>query len=74
MIDLTSSKSMLEAWSWRARRALERHFETARRLSRRHYWIGTLLIMSSVIVTALSGRSIGGPNQPVFSWLEAFWL
>ncbi|HEX2763219.1 MAG TPA: SLATT domain-containing protein [Allosphingosinicella sp.] len=67
-VDRATGVAMLQAWSWRSRRALDGHYETARRLSRRHYWTGSLLVFLSIVVTVLSGRSLGARSQPLLDY------
>ncbi|HVB68744.1 MAG TPA: SLATT domain-containing protein [Acetobacteraceae bacterium] len=56
---------LLNAWAWRAERAIFAHYATARRLDSRHRIMGTALIFSSAAAAVLSGRQIFGVTQPV---------
>jgi hypothetical protein len=69
----TDVHSLLHAWSWRAKRAALGHYETARRLDQRHYYIGVTLVIFSVISTTLAGRTLFGlPNTTVDSFMTLF--
>ena len=69
----TDVRSLLNEWSWRAGRATRGHYETARRLDRRHYYIGVALLSFSVISTTLAGRTLFGlPNTTVDSFMALF--
>jgi hypothetical protein len=54
----TVESSLLTKWEKRLRRSIKGHYEATRRLEKRHYLIGTLLISTSVISTVFSGRSL----------------
>jgi hypothetical protein len=64
---------LLAAWNWRAKRASLSQYETARRLDRRHYLLGILLVSCSVISTCLAGRALFGlSNVTLDSFMTVF--
>lgn len=51
-------RDMLAAWSRRAKRAAVAHYESARRLEKRHYSLGVALVFASAATTSLAGRTL----------------